>query len=137
MTTEQWIRYKNFSAGEFGSEGMNELLIYTIQEMRNYVGRRINIHSGYRGGTTGYHPLYMAADIDIEGISVIDQYLIAERFDAFNGVGVYPKWNAPGIHVDVRPFSKLAIDSRWGCFEDGKYVKLNGEFFERIIKEGL
>ena len=132
MIKSDWVEIKDFCPEEFGAEDMSTRLIYTMQDMRNYVGRRINVHSGYRPGRTGYHPLKMAADIDIVGLDVIDQYLIAEKFDALNGIGVYPFWNNQGIHVDVRPRSKLMIDSRWGCFEAGKYVKLDSKFFRRI-----
>lgn len=133
MTYEEWDNITNFSPKEFGATGMSKLLIYTLQDMRDYTGRKIIIHSGFREGSTGYHPLKMAVDLHIEGLHVIDQYLIVERFDAFNGVGVYPNWNQPGIHVDVRRKNKLNMDSRWGCLEAGKYLKLDYEFFKKII----
>lgn len=134
MTYETWKDIENFKPKNFGTIYMSQVLIYTLQDMRDYTGRRIFIHNGYRVGTSGYHPLKMAADLHIEGLHVIDQYLIAERFDAFNGIGVYPNWNNSGIHVDVRPYTKQGIDSRWGCFEPGQYVKLDYEFFRKIIE---
>ena len=134
MTYEMWKDIPNFSPKEFGTIQMARKLIYTLQDMRDYTGRKINIHSGFRLGKTGYHPLKMAVDLDIEGLHVIDQYLIAERFDAFNGIGVYPNWNSPGIHVDVRPYTKHGIDSRWGCFESGKYVRLDYKFFKKVME---
>lgn len=134
MTYPDWDQIPNFSPKEFGATTMSKLLIYTIQDMRNYVEKRkIYIHSGYRKGNRGYHPLAMAADLYIEGLHVIDQFLIAERFDAFNGIGVYPNWRNPGIHVDVRPYTKEGIDSRWGCFKAGEYVKLDYEFVKQVM----
>lgn len=133
MTYEMWEDIDDFAPVEFGAVDMSKILVYTLQDMRTYTGRIVNVHSGYRPGSTGYHPLKMAADIDIEGLHVIDQYLIAERFDAFNGLGVYPLWNRPGLHVDVRLKSKAAYDSRWGRFEPGNYVKLDYEFFKKIM----
>ena len=136
MTYEMWQDIDNFIPGEFKTIQMSQVLIFTLQGMRDYVGRKINIHSGYRPGSTGYHPLKMAADIDIEGLHVIDQYLIAERFDAFNGIGVYPNWDSPGIHVDVRLHKeRKSFDARWGCFEPGEYVSLNYEFFKKVIEK--
>ena len=135
MTYEMWTDIENFKPKDFGTIYMSHTLIYTIQDMRNYTGRRIFIHSGYRAGTSGYHPLKMASDLHIEDLHVIDQYLIAERFDKFNGIGVYPNWNNPGIHVDVRPHSeRKAYDARWGCFESGQYVKLDYEFFKKVME---
>jgi len=135
MTKEQWLVARDFSPDEFGSEDMDEVLIFTIQQMRTYIKRKINVHSGFREGDPKWHGKKKAADIDIEGMNVIDQYLLAERFDKFNGIGVYPSWNRPGIHVDVRPHSKLSVDSRWGCFEVGVYVPLNYEFFRQVVGE--
>ena len=135
MTYEMWQDIKNFTPDRFGTIQMSKVLIYTLQDMRNYTGRRTYIHSGYRKGNKGYHPLKMAVDLHIEGLHVIDQYLIAERFDAFNGIGVYPNWNMPGLHLDVRPCSeRKAYDARWGCFEPGDYVKLNYEFFKKVME---
>ena len=134
MTYEMWEDIDNFTPGEFGTIQMSRVLIFTVQDMRDYTGRKINIHNGYRSGSKGYHPLKMAADLDIEGLHVIDQYLIAERFDAFNGIGVYPNWNSPGIHVDVRPHKeRKSFDARWGCFNPGDYVRLDYEFFKKVI----
>ena len=135
MTYDMWKEVKNFAPKRFGTVNMSKILVFTLQDMRDYTGRRIFIHSGYRSGNKGYHPLNMAADLDIEGMHVIDQYLVAERFDEFNGIGVYPRWDRPGLHLDVRPKRKSAFDSRWGCFEPGNYVKLDYKFFKQAIEE--
>ena len=137
MIYDDWSNVANFDYTEFGTIYMSKTLIYNLQKLRDYTGRRINIHSGFRKGNKGYHPLKMAADLDIEGMHVVDQYLTAERLDAFNGIGVYPNWGKPGLHLDVRTKTTSAFDSRWGSFEPGKYVQLNYEFFKQIIgKEG-
>lgn len=135
MTYDMWKEVKNFTPKRFGTISMAKVLIFTLQDMRDYIGRRIFVHNGYRPGNKGYHPLKMAVDIDIEGLHVIDQYLVAERFDNFNGIGVYPLWRRPGLHLDVRLKRKSAFDSRWGRFEPGNYVKLDYEFFRKIIME--
>jgi hypothetical protein len=63
-----WNSINDFTPDEFGAVDMNGILIFTLQEMRKYVDRKIVIHSGYRPGDRGYHPLKMAADIHIEGL---------------------------------------------------------------------
>jgi len=134
MASQMWNGIKDFTPEEFGTVDMNGILIYTLQKMRTYINRRIFVHCGFEfRDTGGYHPLKMAADIHIEDLHVVDQYLIAEKFDAFNGIGVYPFWGSPGLHLDTRPNPKTNIDSRWGCLEQGKYVKLDHEFFKRIL----
>lgn len=128
MTYEMWQDIPNFSPKEFGTTGMSSVLIHTLQDMRNYTGRRINIHSGYRKGKTGYHPLCMAADLHIENLHIVDQLLIALRFDNFNGIGAYLWWNNPGLHLDVRPKNnKLDYDARWLSVERGKYLPMTAE----------
>lgn len=127
MTYDDWKDIKNFSPKEFGATGMSKLLIYTLQDMRNYTGKRINIHSGFRKGRTGYHPLKMAADLHIENMHVVDQLLVAMKFDAFNGIGGYLWWNNPGIHVDVRPKKKTNEDARWLSVEKGRYLPMTTE----------
>lgn len=133
MTERNWDLVKDFTSDEFGAVNMSGILVFTIQAMRNYAKRRIFINSGYRTGSSGYHPLNMAADLEIEDLHPIDMYLIAERFDAFNGIGVYT-W---GIHVDTRPKPKTDFDSRWGCLEKGVYVALNKEFFDKLSKREI
>jgi len=130
-----WQKINDFTPDEFGCDDMDGLLIYTLQQMRTYVGRKIIIHCGYEARTTGgYHPEKCAADFHIKGLHVVDQFLIASRFDNFNGLGVYPNQNSPGLHVDTRPKNhKFDHDSRWGCLEPGKYVPLDRDFFRRII----
>lgn len=123
MEIKNWDLVKNFTADEFGAVNMSGILVFTIQDMRDYVNRRIFISSGYREGSSGYHPLGQAADVVIEYMHPVDMYLTAERFDAFNGIGIYP-W---GIHVDTRPKKKTDFDSRWLCIEKGEYLPLNFE----------
>ena len=107
MNMEMWYRIKNFTPEEFGAVNMSGILVFTVQAMRDYVKRRIFVNSGYRESSRGYHPLYQAADLEIEDLHPVDMYLVAERFDNFNGIGVYP-W---GIHVDTRPKKKTDFDS--------------------------
>lgn len=128
MTYEMWEDIDNFTSGEFGTIQMSQVLIYTLQDMRDYTGRKISIHSGYRPGSKGYHPLKMAADIDIEDLHIVDQLLIALRFDNFNGIGAYLWWNNPGLHLDVRPKNnKLDYDARWLSVEKGKYLPMTAK----------
>lgn len=128
MTYEMWEDIKNFKPKNFGTIYMSKILIYTLQDMRDYTGRRTFIHSGYRAGTSGYHPLKMAADLHIEGLHIIDQLLIAMRFDNFNGIGAYLWWNSPGLHLDVRPKNnKFDHDARWLSVEKGKYIPMTAE----------
>lgn len=133
-----WSKIRWFSPEENWGDifKIHPQLVELLDRMREYAGRPIIIHEAY--ATSGhspnsYHYLGMAADCHIKGLNVIDQYLIAERFP-WGGIGVYGRdvWNRPGLHVDVRPGH-----ARWGCMKvEGKrkYVPLNAEFIEHLVK---
>ena len=114
--TENWGDWRKIDA----------FLIYALDALREMVGRPIIIHNAY--ATTGHSPNSQhyqgkAADIHIKGLSVLDQYIAAEKINLFNGIGVYPFWNTPGLHLDVRQ-----KPARWGRNAAGIYVNLDGKF---------
>lgn len=148
MTNELWKEvapyFRPFSTSDkWGHpERMDPTLVSELHALRVYVGKPIHIHCGWAARDTGWHPLGCAVDIHIEGLSVIDQFLVASRFDAFNGIGVYGKdvWTrTPGIHLDTRPKQKrFNADARWGCrfltvpgglYSERTYVPLDRDFF--------
>ena len=121
MTKEQFEQIKYFSPEEnWGSPyKMSFALLKGLDALREFVSNRILIHCGYsKGGHTknSQHYLGKAADFHIENMSLINQYLAAERF-MFTGIGIYPDWNNPGLHCDVRCKSNEQSQDRW--------VKLN------------
>lgn len=135
MTPEEWESLDYFSEYEkWGDPSKMKLsIVRAMDDLRGYVGKPIHIHCGWENRTTGVHPDGIAVDFHIEGMHVIDQFLAASRFDAFNGLGVYLWWNNPGLHGDTRQ-NKLTSDSRWGSVKKGQYVPLDRIFFELAIK---
>ena len=134
MTKEDWRRVYGFSENENWGDPlkMAKSLIYALVALRKYVAKPIIIHCGWEHRGSGWHPAGVAVDLHIPEMHVMDQFFAAERFDAFNGIGVYPFWNSPGLHLDVRPVGKLGEDSRWGCTENKKYVPLNWDFIKLL-----
>lgn len=134
MNLVLWQKINDFTPDEFGCEDMDGILIYTLQQMRRFVGRKIIIHCGYEKRSSGYHPKKCACDLHIDGMHVVDQFLVANRFSNFGGIGVYSWWNSPGLHIDTRPANhKLNYDARWGSLKKGEYVPLNRKFFKEIM----
>lgn len=135
MTLEEWESLDYFTEFEkWGDPNKMRLsIVRALDDLRGYVGKKIIVHCGYENRNTGYHPMGVAVDIDVEDMHVIDQFIAASRFDAFNGIGVYLNWNTPGLHLDTRG-NKLAREARWGCVGKGEYVPLDKEFFELAIK---
>ena len=109
----------------------NELCKYA--SLNNGWQHRIN--SDYRRGGTGQHPKGRAIDVVFYlrspgDVDVISQFLFALRFQ-FTGVGFYPYWKAPGIHVDTR--QNVKYRAMWYQEKDNSY-KTPDEYFIQIAK---
>lgn len=123
-----WTKIKHFSPNEnWGNpDKVNPYLVIALDALRDSVGKPIIIHCAY--STDGHakdsmHYNGKAVDIHIVGLNVVDQFLAAERIGLFNGIGVYPFWNSPGLHLDIR-----TQPGRWGRNAAGVYVALNSKF---------
>ena len=129
MTTADWSKIKYFKPSEFNKpERMNFSLIMFLEVFRELCGKPVIIHSSFREGDSGQHGLGNAVDIHVKEMNVVDQYLLAEKTGLFNGIGVYPNWNNPGLHLDVRKGSP----ARWGCWQVPIYVPLDYSFFKKL-----
>ena len=124
-----WEYVRFFKPTEFVSpELMSPILIYALDALRAKVGRPFIVHSSYRGGDEGTHGKGLAVDGHFDGVPLIDQFLAAEKSLLFGGIGLYPHWNNPGIHVDVRNVTKEKGGARWGRNAAGVYVALDSKF---------
>lgn len=79
-------------------------LIRGIVQLRAHANAPVNIHCAY--AQAGHSPNSMhyqglAADLDIKGLSVVEMVGLASEI-GFSGIGAYPYWNTPGIHIDCR-----------------------------------
>jgi len=138
MTKEEWQEIEYFSPTEnWGDPGkMDFRLICRLDLLREYIGVPIYIHCGTQGKhlAKSYH--YMdpckAVDCSCEDISLLDFYLSAERF-VFGGIGIYPYWKRPGLHLDIRGVIACPIGwARWGRV-NSNYVPLSAEFIENHV----
>lgn len=136
-----WSELKYFKKEEFNypDEFINNggfVLLQKLDEFREFVGKPIIIHSDFRPGDKGQHGKARAVDIHIKGMHIVDQFLCAERSGFFKGIGVYPEWNSPGLHLDIRKGSS----ARWGCWaktgdKENIYVPLDMPFFRTIFEK--
>lgn len=132
MTTD-WTKVRFFKPSEFKHpDKLDPLLIYSLDALRAAAGKPITINSDYRDGDPGQHGFGRAVDIVIHGLSVVDQFLIAEKTRLFSGIGIYPFWNQPGIHVDIRPLQPQEPAARWARNAAEKYVSLDWKFIKAI-----
>jgi len=138
MTPALWRQINHFTSDEAWGDPMqmDRRLIFELDDFRDYLGRKhpIIVHCGYEirpGRFGGQHPIGTAVDIHIKQMSLLDQFIKALRF-GFVGIGVYPIWNNPGLHLDMRinvPHRQL-----WGCVGPRKYVPINRGFLCNIMK---
>ena len=136
MTTMQdsdWKAIEFFNKSEFNQpDKMKYHFINRLDQFRKSINKPIIIHSSYRVGDPGYHGSGEAVDVHIVGISLLCAYTLASESGLFGGIGVYPGWNNPGLHLDMR-----ANKARWGCWtktgeKTNIYVPLDSAFLERI-----
>ena len=133
MTPEMWTKLKYFKPTEnWGNPAMMDSnLIYILEFMRIYVNKPIQIHCGYSldgHSPQSFHYKGLAVDLHIVELNLLDQYLVAELFD-FRGIGVYPYWNTPGLHLDIRPSDEIGKQTRWYQDKDKKYHPLTSIAF--------
>lgn len=128
-----WNKIKYFSPTENWGDinKVNPYLVIALDTLRDAVGKPIIIHCAYK--TSGHsknsmHYVGKAADIHIVGLSVVDQYLAAEKLGLFNGIGVYKHWNNPGLHLDIR-----TQPARWGRNAAGVYVALDSKYIREAL----
>jgi hypothetical protein len=117
-----WDYVKHFTADEnWGSpSSMNGLLVLLFDIIRSRFGDcRFVIHCGYGAADhadKSEHPRGNAVDFHINSaLSLIDQAgrleMILKDLQVYDrvGLGIYPDWNNPGFHLDVR-----GVFARWG-----------------------
>ena len=128
-----WKKIRYFTPDEeWGNAGkVNPYLIIALDELRHKVGSPIIVHCAY--STSGHSKNSMhyegkAVDFHIKGMSLVDQYLAAEKIGLFNGIGVYPFWNNPGLHIDIR-----TKPARWGRNAAGVLCALNAKFINTCL----
>ena len=121
MNEQGWSLLRYFNPEEKNEAGnpafptpylMESEVMFRLDHMRHVVGKPFIVHCSYEIRKSGQHPLGMAVDGHFVGMTVIEQYLTAEQF-GFGGLGFYPYWNNPGIHVDSREIHGYEKASRW------------------------
>jgi len=145
MTPELWNeveRRKCFSRNEAWGDPLfiHPPLIFALEKLRVYAKRPIIIHCSYDptpghvSNSLHYKNPCKAVDLHISGMHVIEQFLCAIRFREFTGIGLYPDWNQPGLHLEVneeRPIQGLW----WRDDTDGnrEYKALTPESFSKML----
>jgi len=141
MTDKDWENnwHPNFTRQENWGDP-NKIyreLVIRLQTTRSMSGKPTRINCAF--ATTGHarnskHYLGQAADIVIMGLPLSLQFFYAIRA-GFRGIGVYPYWNTPGLHVDVRPLDDGHPIDMWFRDKNGLYESnMSTKTFTKIIR---
>jgi len=107
---------------------MSYYTVSLLDDLREYVGEPIKIHCGYeQRENNSHHTFGTAIDCSCPNISLFDFFLAASRFVGWGGIGVYPKWNNPGLHLDTRSYDKKTR-AYWSRI-DNNYLPLTVDIF--------
>lgn len=120
-----WQRLKYFSKDEkWGNpEKISPMLLLLLEKLREKLGKPFVVHCGYenkghssasrhyRGDAVDFHvkdmPFKEAVDKLLKALHEIK--LLDQVSAVYVGLGIYPDWNTPGFHIDLRGYS-----ARWG-----------------------
>ena len=119
-------------------------MVHYIDYWREWLGKRwkspirVIIHQCWEDGNhveNSLHYTGKAVDLRLEEekedgwriIDVIDQWMLAEMVDLFRGIGLYPFWHNPGLHLDIRK-----IPARWVKWSGTGYRELNAKIIKVI-----
>lgn len=104
-----WDAIKYFKKSEFSNpDKLSNELILRLDKLRELLNVPCHIHSDYREGDSGFHGKGLAVDVHFQGIGTpgskmrLFEIAIVARQMGFKGVGMYPYWNDPGLHLDLR-----------------------------------
>lgn len=133
MTADWWEKVRYFKPHEWGIwRSVEAELIFAVDELRDQIGKKCIIHvafatSGHSSGSAHYRG--QAVDLHFDGVHVVDQFLAAEKLGCFGGIGIYPHWNNPGLHLDIAGKGR-----RWLRDGRGAYLPLTWENIQKECK---
>jgi uncharacterized protein YcbK (DUF882 family) len=138
-----WGKLNHFTPQEnWGDpDKMNGALLLLLDKVREHFDCPVVIHCGYEESghaSNSQHYLGNAVDFHfITSMSIAEQYYALEEFlAAFQvsehvGVGVYPQWNSPGFHLDVR-----GTKARWGAWYNDLGTQVYGSIPQTFNAKG-
>jgi hypothetical protein len=127
MTVPLWEKVVYFNLFEDWGDPykMKVREIYYLDSLRKYIHpHTLIIHCGVEERESGWHPTGVAADMHSPTLSYKDLAYQAMQFP-FTGIGLYPYWNNPGVHLDVRPMPKDCKRKVWWRDAAGEYHNIN------------
>lgn len=110
---------------------VDPILLMVLFMLRREIGKPFSIHNAYDPPGThsdkSYHYIGEAVDFHIIGLTLLEASATIEKvlkelklWDKV-GLGIYPDWNKPGFHLDIRGYK-----ARWSAQYHYKVKKVRG-----------
>ena len=136
-----WQQVNHFTPTEFEHpEDMFPTLVYELDKFREFVRRAVKVKESNperRPGSShmpqSLHYVGRAVDIAVKDLPLWDVFLAATRFPLFTGIGVYPYWTEPGIHVQIDADTSI-LRKYWWRDNSGQYRALTVWDLEELFK---
>jgi len=142
-----WKTLKFFKREEqaFGRPGVNawgdpnqieQELLFRLDIFRAFVGKPVLIHAAWAAdghAADSAHYRGEAVDCHVQGLSLIDSWIQAERF-GWGGIGLYPLWANSGLHLDVRSRGPNQAEARWWRDAAGTYQNLTSNAVYEMLQ---
>lgn len=144
LDVRDWTTVKHFQRAEFvkDPDRISWDVVTLLDEMREAAGCPFIIHvawddSGHEKNSTHYantSDWSFAVDGHFRGWSLLDQWLFVERYP-WMGIGLYPYWEHPGVHLDLRRvgLEHPHLGRRWWRDKDGTYQAFDREMLKVIL----
>jgi len=137
-----WSDIRNFESREWRKDWhkVDLRLVRLVDEWTSFAKTKfatsciINVawdDDGHQSGS--WHFTGMAVDCFLVGVPLIHQWQLAERFP-FTGIGLYPFWKNPGLHLDIRPQSG-SRSARWWRDEENMYIDFDDKLMKILLGE--
>ena len=99
-------------------------MLFRSDDLRAYIGYGIWVHESNPMKSAAHEPDSAhwegrAIDGSCKHMPLWNFFLAASRFPSFTGIGVYPYWNNPGLHLEMR--DGVLRRKYWWRDQDGKY----------------
>lgn len=137
------LHVHNFEKNEWKNEPDRVLpeLVLTVDALTAhmkmlYPQTFCNIHVAYESSEhreDSKHYEGRAVDLHFQGIPLFFQFTIANQFK-FTGIGVYPHWRNPGLHLEIEADYKANRTKRWWRDSQGEYRPIHELAFYEAIK---
>ena len=143
MPAAFWSSIRHFQPAEWprDPDRVNPAVVMLADLMREDSGWPIVVHvawddTGHVSGSshyTAFTDFCSAFDFHFVGPPLLEQWLFAERYP-WRGIGLYPHWQTPGLHCDLRTLGRdhPEMGHRWYRDPAGAYKPIDRAFLRTL-----